>query len=76
MLSPVSPPVSHRHNQTSKEGRGEREELLLCFPRPDDAGHQQQRVPGVRQPRGRHVRDAAGDHPEDPPTGTHSYTGR
>ena len=67
--------LSYRHNQTSKEGWGEWEELLLCFPWPDDAGHQQQRVPGVRQPWGRHVWDAPRDNPEDPPTGTHSYTG-
>lgn len=62
-----------RHNQTSKEGRGEWEELLLRLSRPDDAGHQQQRVPGVRQPRGCHVRDAARDHPQDPPAGTRGY---
>lgn len=39
-----------RYDKTSEERRGKRQELLLRVARADDAGHQQQRVPGVWQP--------------------------
>lgn len=64
-----------RHNSASKEGWGERKELLLCVPRPDDAGHQQQRLSGVWKPWGRHVWNQAGDHQADPCTGHDFYPG-
>ncbi len=65
-----------RYDSIATKGRGERQELLFCDARGDDARHRQQRVPGVRHARSGHVRHEAGDHTQHTPPGPGGHPGR
>lgn len=65
-----------RYDAIAAQRRRERQELLLRNDRRDDARHSEQRVPGIRHARERHVRNQVGDDSEYKQARSHRHTRR